>query len=381
MSNNSKFFQSPQAAAIYKHQLIKRYIPAWAGKVGSTATGKKVIVYDAYAGPGRYEDEQSGSPEILVDTAVALGRLRSVVTIFSEKDGEYLQRLSEMLIEKDVDPDSYEVRQGPVETHIDSVVALAGDLPLFVFLDPYGFTLPFEKVVQLLVGRDKAGRSSTLLQPKTEVLINFSFEAVRRCAGALTSDKNYPARSGQIAAMNAFLGGDWWQALVLSGDDRWVQQVLAEYAARVSEATGFGHITAPVSDSLTAEPVYELILFTRHPDGLWKMMDAMSHARKAWRQWLVERREVAEGGQVELRGLDWDDNEEAWIDEIARNIRASLANIEGFVIERQLGRVLGRTLGLARETHIKQALDRLKAAGVIATVPTGSKQKAYIARK
>jgi three-Cys-motif partner protein len=83
MASNKNFFLAPQAAAIYKHELLKRYIPAWAGKVGSTSPGKRVVVYDVYSGPGRYEDEQRGSPEILVDTAVAMENLRSVLTIFS----------------------------------------------------------------------------------------------------------------------------------------------------------------------------------------------------------------------------------------------------------------------------------------------------------
>lgn len=52
MSNNSTFFESPQAAAIYEHKLLRSYIPAWAGKVGSRAPGKKVYVYAAYAGQG-----------------------------------------------------------------------------------------------------------------------------------------------------------------------------------------------------------------------------------------------------------------------------------------------------------------------------------------
>lgn len=381
MVSNSNFFASPQAAAIYKHQLIKRYIPAWAGKVGSTSTGKKVVVYDAYSGPGRYEDEAPGSPEILVDTAVAMSNLRSVFSVFSEKEQAYLEKLRAMLTEKGVGPETYDVKQGPVERHIDDVVALAEDLPLFVFLDPYGFTLPFERMVNLLRCRDKAGFYTSVLQPKTEVLINFSFEAVRRTAGALTSDKDYPAREGHIRSLTSFLGGEWWKPTLMSGDEDWVQQVLQRYADEVSKATGYAYITASVADSLTAEPVYELILFTRHPDGLWKMMDAMSQARKHWRNWLVERREEATAGQAELRGLDWDDNEDVWIEEIAANVEGILATHPAFVIENKLGEVLGRTLGLARETHIRKALKLVQGRQVISTVPTGNLQKAYIARK
>ena len=381
MVSNSNFFTSPQAAAIYKHQLIKRYIPAWAGKVGSTSSGKKVVVYDAYSGPGRYEDEAPGSPEILVDTAVTMANLRSVYSVFSEKERPYLDRLRAMLTEKGVDPDTYDIMQGPVEQHIDDVLTLAEDLPLFVFLDPYGFALPFDRMVSLLKCRDKAGYYSDVLQPKTEVLINFSFEAIRRTAGALTSDKAYPAREGHIRSLTSFLGGEWWKPMLLSGDGNWVQQVLQRYADEISKATGYAYITASVADSLTAEPVYELILFTRHPDGLWKMMDAMSQARKHWRTWLVERREGAAPGQAELRGLDWDDNEDAWIEEIAANVESILATQPAFIVEDRLGVVLGRTLGLARETHIRKSLKLVKEHEVIAKVPTGSLQKAEIARK
>ena len=200
MSNNRSFFQAPQAAAVYKHELLKRYIPAWAGKVGSTSAGQRVVVYDAYSGPGRYDNQQPGSPEILVDTAVAMEKLRSVLTIFSEKDRIHSDKLRMMLSEKGVDASTYDVREGPVERHIDDVVALASDLPLFVFLDPYGFTLPFDRLVQVLKCRDKPGHYSTFARPKTEVLVNFSFEAVRRNAGALTSDGGLcsPQRPGPI---------------------------------------------------------------------------------------------------------------------------------------------------------------------------------------
>jgi three-Cys-motif partner protein len=116
-----------------------------------------LVVYDAYSGPGRYEDAQPGSPELLVDTADAMATLRSVHSVFSEKDQDYCDRLEAMLADKGIDPLTYEVRRGPVENHVDEVLSKAGDLPLFVFLDPYGLTIPFERVVHVLTSRDKAG--------------------------------------------------------------------------------------------------------------------------------------------------------------------------------------------------------------------------------
>lgn len=271
MTSNSTFFESPQAAAIYKHRLLRTYVPAWAGKVGSRAPGKRVFVYDAYAGPGRYEDQAPGSPELVVDTAVAMAKLRTVHSIFSDKESDYVARLRALLVEKGVDPDTYEVRQGTVEQHLDDVIARVGDAPLFVFLDPFGLTVPFDVVVKTLVGRRKNGWSVTL-QPKTELLMNFSYDAVRRIAGVLRSDSQHLARDAQLATLDRSLGGDWWHQIALAEGAGWVHEILVGFATRVvGAARGFGFITADVADSLTAQPIYELVLFTAHPDGLWEM--------------------------------------------------------------------------------------------------------------
>src|SRR5215203_520612 len=149
-ANNARFFESPQAAAIYKHQLLMSYMPVFVGKTGSRSTGGRVVVYDAYSGPGRYLDDQPGSPELLVDTATSMAALRSVRTIFSERDQSYCDALDRLMAEKEVDPTTYEIRRGPVEEQVDSVLTDAGDLPLFVFLDPYGLSVSFAQRVHIL---------------------------------------------------------------------------------------------------------------------------------------------------------------------------------------------------------------------------------------
>lgn len=381
MTSNSTFFESPQAAAVYKHRLLRTYVPAWAGKVGSRAPGKRVFVYDAYAGPGRYDNQAPGSPELVVDTAGAMARLRTVDSIFSDKEPAYVARLKNLLVEKGVAPDSYEVRQGTVETHLDDVVANVGDAPLFVFLDPFGLSVPFDVVVKTLVGRRKNGWSATL-QPKTELLMNFSYDAVRRISGVLRSDSNHAARDAQIATLDRSLGGDWWQQIALAEGDDWVHQVLIGFAARVVRAaTGFGFITADVADSLTAQPIYELVLFTAHPDGLWEMANAMSFARQDWRDFLVKQEEDKNQGQLVMRSLDFDDDPDAWIKEIAANVRALLQERPTVSVRGSLGEVLGKTLGLARETHLRAALKLLEAEGSAEPCSRGPLDARVISRR
>lgn len=372
MTNNARFFEYPQAAAIYKHQLLKSYMPVFIGKTGSRSTGGRVVVYDAYSGPGRYLDDQPGSPELLVDTATSMAELRSVHTIFSERDQSHCDALERVMAEKDVDPRTYEIRRGPVEKHIDSVLTDARDLPLFVFLDPYGLSISFAELVHILTARHRPGVPSGY-QPKTEVLLNFSYEALRRIAGALRTEKTYSAKAAQVARLDGALGGDWWQDVALDQADDWISEILGGYACRVRDAAGGEYIAAPVADSATAEPVYELILFTAHPDGVWEMLNAMSTARRAWRHWLAEHQE-----QLAIDGLTFDDDEDAWIDHIAANMAAILDEQGAFTVGSELDRVMGQTLGLARETHITKALRLLKKDGRIPLVPTGSKQHARV---
>ena len=58
-----------------------------------------------------------------------------------------------------------------------------------MFLDPFGLTIPFDRVVQVMKGKDKSGYSR-VREPRTELLMNFSYEAVRRISGVVRSDKD-----------------------------------------------------------------------------------------------------------------------------------------------------------------------------------------------
>ena len=110
-------------------------------------------------------------------------------------------------------------------------------------------------------------------------------------------------------------------------------------SSTLSRAKGLGFITADVADSLTAQPIYELVLFTAHPDGLWEMANAMSFARQDWREYLVKQEEDKNQGQLVMRALDFDDDPDAWTKEIASNIRNLLTDRQTVSIRRPSGRL------------------------------------------
>ena len=63
MTSNEGFFARKQAAAVLKHGILSRYPTIFASMAGSGEP--EVVLYDAYAGPGKYEDGSPGSPLLL----------------------------------------------------------------------------------------------------------------------------------------------------------------------------------------------------------------------------------------------------------------------------------------------------------------------------
>lgn len=74
----------------------------------------------------------------------------------------------------------------------------------------------------------------------------------------------------------------------------------------------------------------------------------------------------------------FEDDEIAWVDEIAANVRAQLARGAPFVVQDRMSEIFGRALGIARSTHVRKAVKRLYAEGVTATDGRGDVQRMVI---
>ena len=52
------------AQSMFKHAIIKNYMPPFLAMTGSTSDRRRVVVMDGFAGRGRYADGSPGSAEI-----------------------------------------------------------------------------------------------------------------------------------------------------------------------------------------------------------------------------------------------------------------------------------------------------------------------------
>jgi len=145
-----------------KHELIRNYLNGWLPKLTLGAYGSgRVLYFDTHAGRGTHAHGQLGSPLLALKTILehrSFPSLKSEVKFFFiENDAE-----NHALLEKELKTfgklpdnvevhcehgDCFEVLRDLVESLNEKGKQLA---PSFVFCDPFGFTVPFSLLAELM---------------------------------------------------------------------------------------------------------------------------------------------------------------------------------------------------------------------------------------
>ncbi|MFD8767313.1 three-Cys-motif partner protein TcmP [Streptomyces mirabilis] len=270
------YWQGKALPSVFKHELLRRYIPPFGGMTGTQAQDRRVVYLDGYAGEGRYENGDPGSAEIAMRVASYYRtrglRLACYFVEQQPKSFERLQRVLRGYTARGVDARAH---RGEVDEVLDDVVRRAAGVPLFLFLDPCGLCLPRERLVDVLARQRRDRR------PATELLMNFSMMAVRRLGGHVRSPKG---NERSLERFDAVCGGPWWREYFADADDQEdaAEAVAAEYARRLHQLTGMFVQSVPVAKTPHWKAVYHLVFATRSPYGLWVFGDAVARARAEW---------------------------------------------------------------------------------------------------
>lgn len=374
------FFVSKQAAAVLKHGILSRYLVPFVAKVGSTSPGHRVALLDGYAGPGRYEDGTPGSPALLAETARRVSSYRTVECHFVEQRPESFQSLQKFLAHEGAGLHATPYR-GRVEEHLTTIISRTRDVPLLAYLDPFGFGVPFQDVVRLL--RRYPGK----YQPATEVLLNFTANGIRRAGGLLTTGRRLSPSDEKTLQRGDAACGSWWREVVMRHEvlEHAVEEVARTYLAEVGRATGTFGFPVPVRKREHHKPVYYLLFFTRHRDGLWFFNDAVSKAAQEWRESLAPPPWEPDPDMLfDIQTKPSFAEQEAarerrWIQQLERNIE-SLLDRGPFVVGEKIVEVYGETLGEARDKHVKRAIKNLYAAGRTSSNGRGETQNIRLQR-
>ncbi|SNR39802.1 three-Cys-motif partner protein TcmP [Blastococcus mobilis] len=371
-----KYWSGQALPSVFKHTLLDKYVPPFAGMTGSV--GRRVVYLDGYAGRGRYADGTPASAEKIM--MVAQAQYESVnlawTCFFVEQDAESARVLASVVGEYAAKGVTAHAHRGNVQDVLDRVVASAVGCPLFLFLDPCGLGLPFDRMSGLLNGERKKG------WPPTEFLLNFSLEAVRRIGGHITASQPNEAT---LKRMDTTVGGPWWREGFAGGvTDAAVEAVVAGFSERLSTATGMDLVPVPVRRAPTHKPVYDLIFGTRAPHGLWVFGDAVARSTQAWWDTLeeVEVDAQAEEDQGTLFTTTatvrpvLETVEEAALPVITDNLRSLLHSYPaGFRVVDHTRLVFGEFYGQVREMVVRKAVKELHRQGGTATTGVGGVKK------
>ena len=200
----SRFFDERRAAhGSAKARILKSYLQGWFGKLGNNKwnTYRHLFVVDAFAGCGAYASEQAdgapvkGSPLVALDAFLSMAdkmpKVHCVVFFFAEGNHAYYEQLEKNLAQylkhdRYVDWSRVNERQRDTKFTFKTVNAAFEDpahpitrmleknptLPVFSFLDPFGYKMLHMSQVTKFLASEKA-----------EVLINFNMSGLPRAVG------------------------------------------------------------------------------------------------------------------------------------------------------------------------------------------------------
>lgn len=191
--------QPPHTKA--KHDLLRGYLGAWFGIMGNSPWDRKVALLDPFAGPGIYAAGEPGSPIVALSALLDHDLFDSwkgteFLFLFNEADADRHQSLNAEL-------KRYEGSRGaPMPTNVkihttnrtfgEVATELLDDMkpdqqlvPIFAFIDPFGFSDCSIELIKRL-----------LAYPKAELLIYFDFNNINRFATAGNVDEHLTALFG-----------------------------------------------------------------------------------------------------------------------------------------------------------------------------------------
>lgn len=303
---NDDFFVEKKAWSVVKDELLGCYFKPYVSKI--LHTYKPLVYVDCFAGKGKFDDGNPGSPLIALDI---IRQCQASTTIASANieatfiDLNYASDLQENL----KDYPWAKIVSGKYEDNIRSILKNKSGDNVFLYIDPYGI-----KALQCTLFDDFAKSRFNSI----ELLINMnSFGFIREACHAMGTtfdDKeifddlveyeptNLDASDKSIQELNEIAGGEYWQPIIaaykkheINGYDA-ESQFAEQYCMRLMQSYTYV-LNMPLRIKRNQRPKYRLIYATNHRDGCLLMVDNICNRWQALQ-------EIQSSGQLQL----WEEN-------------------------------------------------------------------------
>ena len=302
------FFKEKRHWSERKDEILKCYLTPYIAKVSRKKP--PMIVIDAFAGPGYFEDGNQGSPVIIanvISDALSRNSQIQIRLLCIEKIKSLFDKLMNV-VNKYQFAEAY---QGTFEYYLPEIAEYAKRNTIFLYVDPFTVEgLNWNEMDRVFEHVDKSKMS-------IEILLNFNAATfVRRALSALAlnvpecdpsvedfEEIDIPIESPPtIGKLNEILGGDWWQQILKDKFtfpeqvERLTQELCKKLSTRFNEVCYHGIKALPHH----TVPKYYLIFASPHPDALVLMNDQMVKSQRT----LADLAKPIEPTLFETRSLD-----------------------------------------------------------------------------
>lgn len=302
MSRTDRFFEKKQPWSKIKDDVLRTYLEPYLSKVSFFRD--PIRVADCFAGKGRFDDGEPGSPQIICDAIrKQLSRSENMAPDIKAIliECEHMKALKENMAAAS----PVHFLEGEYEQKMETLIKeyASSGKHLFLYVDPFGIkSIRFSyferilqkqfKTVELILNLNAFGFLREGCRLLGLELKNESEEPLE-----YDPDVNSPERLDEIA------GGTYWRVIVHDyySDRITIKQAEERFVSLYCEQlrTVFKHVVnTPIKAKLKHIPKYRIVFGTNHADGLLLMADNMS---KRW----DEFREQSRGGASYLFEMDF----------------------------------------------------------------------------
>ena len=312
---NDDFFVEKKPWSTVKDELLGCYFKPYVQKI--LFTYKPLVYVDCFAGKGKFEDGNPGSPLIALDIIDQCLHSTSV---------EKAPRIEATFIDLNYAEDlkvnlsgyrNVNIIPGKYEDNIQSILKDKTNCNVFLYIDPYGIKAlrcdlfdsfadgPF-KSIELLINMNSFG----FIREACHAM-GASFDDAALFADLVEYEPSTMDTSEKsILELNEIAGGDYWKAIIESykcgeidgyeAEARFAEQ----YCMRLMDKYTYV-LNMPVRIKKGQRPKYRMIHATNHRDGCLLMVDNI------YSRWQALQ-EIQRGGQISM----WDENfDNQFIDE------------------------------------------------------------------
>ena len=274
--NKKNFFLKKKKWSHYKDMLLKKYLPVYFSKI--LATNRNTIYIDGFAGKGKFEDGEDGSPIIvsnIIDEALIKTKSNAkIASYFIEY--EFAEELKHNL-------NKGEIVSGDYKVEVPKIINSLNNNNVFLYVDPFGIKHLRFDIFNML----KNTRISS-----AELLLNLNaFGFLREGCRLLKIpqddigneyevDDGKSEVSNSIDNMNSIADGDYWIEILDEYKKKHIDMKQAEsrfvskYMNRLRGVFKYV-LSVPIRTGEENVPKYSMIFGSNNIDGFLLMADTM----------------------------------------------------------------------------------------------------------